>query len=140
MSYFFRHRAVATAACATLVLAPASAVPALAVETSEDSKTISILSFNDFHGALSPEFSGTQFADTVEDYRRAFEAQHGADSTLLTSSGDLIGASASVSNVQQDLPTIDVMNALGLDVLTAGNHEFDKGLDDLTGRDRKSVV
>lgn len=134
MSYFFRRRAVATAACATLVLAPASAVPALAVETSEDSKTISILSFNDFHGALSPDFSGTQFADTVEDYRRAFEAQHGADSTLLTSAGDLIGASASVSNVQQDLPTIDVMNALGLDVLTAGNHEFDKGLDDLTGR------
>ena len=134
MSYFFRRRAVATAACATLVLAPASAVPALAVEASEDSKTISILSFNDFHGALSADYAGTQFADTVEDYRTAFEAEHGADSTLLTSAGDLIGASASVSNVQQDLPTIDVMNALGLDVLTAGNHEFDKGLDDLTGR------
>jgi len=134
VSYFFRRRAAATAACATLVLAPAATAPAMAAETSEGSKTISILSFNDFHGALSADYAGTQFADTVEDYRKAFEAEHGADSTLLTSAGDLIGASASVSNVQQDLPTIDVMNALGLDVLTAGNHEFDKGLDDLTGR------
>ncbi|NEK47423.1 bifunctional metallophosphatase/5'-nucleotidase, partial [Rhizobium leguminosarum] len=70
----------------------------------------------------------------VEDYRTAFEAEHGAGSTLLTSAGDLIGGSKSVSNVQQDNPTIDVMNALGLDALTAGNHEFDKGLDDLQGR------
>ena len=130
MTSLFR-RTTAAVACTTLVLAPASAVPAFAVE---GEKTISILSFNDFHGALSADYAGTQFADTVEDYRSAFEAEHGAGTTLLTSAGDLIGGSASVSNVQQDNPTIDVMNALGLDVLTAGNHEFDKGLDDLLGR------
>jgi len=135
MPSLFRRRAVTTAACTVLVLAPASAAPALAVETAAaDETTISILSFNDFHGALSADYIGTQFADTVEDYRTAFEAEHGAGSTLLTSAGDLIGGSKSVSNVQQDNPTIDVMNALGLASLTAGNHEFDKGLDDLQGR------
>ena len=135
MSSLFSRRTAATVVCTTLILAPASAMPALAVETSAaDEKTISILSFNDFHGALSSGYSGTQFADTVEDYRTAFEAEHGADSVLLTSAGDLIGGSASVSNVQQDNPTIDIMNALGLEALAAGNHEFDKGLDDLQGR------
>lgn len=100
----------------------------------EGTETISILSFNDFHGALSDSYSGTQFADTVEDYRAAFAAVHGDDRVLLTSAGDLIGASASVSNVQQDAPTIEIMNALGLDVSAAGNHEFDKGLSDLRDR------
>ena len=132
MSSIFSRRTAATLACTTLVLAPAAA-PALAADASGE-RTISVLSFNDFHGALSEDFKGTQFADTVEDYRTAFEAQHGEGSTLLTSAGDLIGGSASVSNVQQDNPTIDVMNALGLASLTAGNHEFDRGLDDLQGR------
>lgn len=54
MSSLFRRHAVATAACTVLVLAPASAAPALAVETvAADETTISLLSFNDFHGALS---------------------------------------------------------------------------------------
>lgn len=132
MSSLFRRHTLAAAACTTLVLAPAA--PAFAVETAEGTQTISILSFNDFHGALSADYSGTQFADTVEDYRTAFEAEHGADSTLLTSAGDLIGGSASVSNVQQDEPTIRIMNALGLETLAAGNHEFDRGLDDLRDR------
>ena len=95
MPSLFRRRAVTTAACTVLVLAPASAAPALAVETAAaDETTISILSFNDFHGALSADYIGTQFADTVEDYRTAFEAEHGAGSTLLTSAGDLIAEAA----------------------------------------------
>ncbi|NUL49365.1 bifunctional metallophosphatase/5'-nucleotidase, partial [Cellulosimicrobium funkei] len=110
------------------------AVKAAATPAAEGTEKISLLSFNDFHGALSNSYTGTQFADTVEDYRTAFEGTHGEGSTLLTSAGDLIGASQSVSNAQQDEPTLEMMNALGLDVSAAGNHEFDKGLDDLTGR------
>ncbi|MFB2572372.1 ExeM/NucH family extracellular endonuclease [Micrococcus sp. IITD107] len=132
---------------AGLLASPLAALPATATTTDTGSgatpevlpaapgtETISILSFNDFHGALSDEYSGTQFADTVEDYRTAFAAVHGEDRVLLTSAGDLIGASASVSNVQEDEPTIEIMNALGLAVSAAGNHEFDKGLDDLRDR------
>ncbi|WP_313818397.1 5'-nucleotidase C-terminal domain-containing protein, partial [Citricoccus sp.] len=110
------------------------AVKAAAEPAAEGTEKISILSFNDFHGALSEEYGGTLFSHTVEGYRTAFEAANGDGSTLLTTAGDLIGASASVSNVQQDEPTLEIMNQLGLAVSAAGNHEFDKGLDDLTGR------
>ncbi|WP_236557755.1 S-layer homology domain-containing protein [Citricoccus sp. K5] len=110
------------------------AVKAAAEPAAEGTEKISILSFNDFHGALSDKYTGTQFADTVEDYRAAFEGANGEGSTLLTTAGDLIGASQSVSNAQADEPTLEIMNALGLDVSAAGNHEFDKGMDDLTGR------
>ncbi|MFC0247719.1 5'-nucleotidase C-terminal domain-containing protein [Citricoccus parietis] len=110
------------------------AVKAATEPAAEGTEKISILSFNDFHGALSEEYAGTLFAHTVEGYRTAFETANGEGSTLLTSAGDLIGASASVSNVQADEPTLEIMNQLGLAVSAAGNHEFDKGLDDLTGR------
>ncbi|GAA1123165.1 5'-nucleotidase C-terminal domain-containing protein [Citricoccus alkalitolerans] len=110
------------------------AVQAAAEPAAEGTEKISILSFNDFHGALSEEYSGTLFSHTVDGYRTAFEAANGEGSTLLTAAGDLIGASASVSNVQQDEPTLEIMNQLGLAASAAGNHEFDKGLDDLTGR------
>ncbi len=44
------------------------------------------------------------------------------------SSGDLIGASPLISAAFDDEPTIDVMNAAGLDFNAVGNHEFDGGL------------
>ncbi len=46
----------------------------------------------------------------------------------------MIGASEFASAVQQDQPTIDVMNAIGLDASAVGNHEFDRGWDDLRDR------
>ena len=48
--------------------------------------------------------------------------------------GDLIGASVFASAIADDQPTIDVMNALDLDVSAVGNHEFDKGWADLRDR------
>ena len=48
--------------------------------------------------------------------------------------GDLIGASLFNSAVQNDQPTIDVLNELCLNASSVGNHEFDKGYADLTGR------
>src|SRR5690606_34315210 len=48
--------------------------------------------------------------------------------------GDNIGASLFASSSQQDQPTIDVLNALDLEVSAVGNHEFDQGYADLTGR------
>jgi 5'-nucleotidase len=50
------------------------------------------------------------------------------------SAGDNISASLFASAVQQDQPTIDVLNALQLGASAVGNHEFDKGYQDLTDR------
>ena len=126
--------ALPAAAAATGPTPVTTEATAAEASTAEGTETISLMSFNDFHGALSENYAGTLFAHTVEDYRTEFEAANGEGSTLLTTAGDLIGASASVSNVQQDEPTIEIMNALGLAASAAGNHEFDKSLKDLQGR------
>ena len=54
--------------------------------------------------------------------------------TIFAAAGDLIGASTFDSFIQKDKPTLDVLNAAGLDVSAAGNHEFDQGYTDLVNR------
>ena len=53
---------------------------------------------------------------------------------MFAAAGDLIGASTFESFIAQDKPTIDVLNQAGLDVSSVGNHEFDKGYDDIVDR------
>src|SRR4029079_8654673 len=45
--------------------------------------------------------------------------------------GDLIGAAPLVSTLFRHESTIEVMNAIGLDASTVGNHEFDAGAAEL---------
>ncbi len=50
---------------------------------------------------------------------------------VVVSTGDLIGASPLTSGLFLDEPTIEVMNAIGIDVNSVGNHEFDRGAREL---------
>ena len=50
---------------------------------------------------------------------------------LTVSAGDLIGATQLSSSLFLDEPAIGVMNRLGLDFNAVGNHEFDRGRDEL---------
>lgn len=98
--------------------------------------TLTMLNFNDFHGRIAAASPDTkQFFGTVEQQR----ATSGAGNTLLLSAGDNIGASLFASSVQEDQPTIDVLNAAELDASAAGNHEFDRGFADLDGRVQKAA-
>ncbi|MDR2257477.1 MAG: ExeM/NucH family extracellular endonuclease [Arthrobacter sp.] len=92
-----------------------------------DTKRLNLLNINDFHGRI--DANTVKFAGTIE----SLKAQY-PDSTAFLSAGDNIGASLFASSVAQDAPTIDVLNALGLAASATGNHEFDQGADDLTGR------
>jgi 5'-nucleotidase len=47
--------------------------------------------------------------------------------TLVVSAGDMTGASPLISALYDDEPTIQVMNAIGVDLNGVGNHEFDRG-------------
>src|SRR5262249_31139675 len=47
--------------------------------------------------------------------------------TLVVSAGDMTGASPLISSLYDDEPTIQVMNAIGIDLHGVGNHEFDHG-------------
>ncbi|CAN5267619.1 ExeM/NucH family extracellular endonuclease [soil metagenome] len=93
-----------------------------------DPVKVNLLNINDFHGRI--DSNTTKFATTIEQLRAA----EGEGSTLFLSSGDNIGASLFASAVAKDQPTIDVLNALALDASAVGNHEFDQGYADLTGR------
>ncbi len=54
--------------------------------------------------------------------------------TVFAAAGDLIGASTFESFIAKDKPTIDALNEAGLEVSAVGNHELDKGYDDLVNR------
>lgn len=92
---------------------------------------LTLLNLNDFHGRIAPESPNTVAVfGTIEQLRE----QAGEDNTLFLSAGDNIGASLFASSIQADAPTIDVLNAAELAASAVGNHEFDRGFADLTGR------
>nr|WP_297424303.1 5'-nucleotidase C-terminal domain-containing protein [uncultured Actinotalea sp.] len=112
-----------TLAASVMVAAPAAANDHL-VE-------IDILGINDFHGRIE---AGGQSAGaaSLAGAVAAFRADNA--NTLFVSAGDNIGASTFTSFVADDVPTIDVLNEMGLDVAALGNHEFDRGRTDVDDR------
>ncbi|MDR6971553.1 ExeM/NucH family extracellular endonuclease [Leifsonia shinshuensis] len=90
--------------------------------------TLNLLNINDFHGRI--DANTVKFAGTIE----KLKAEGGEANSLFLSSGDNIGASLFASASAGDIPTLDVLNTLGLKTSAVGNHEFDKGYADLTGR------
>ncbi|WP_375002779.1 5'-nucleotidase C-terminal domain-containing protein [Aeromicrobium sp. CTD01-1L150] len=119
-----KSRLVAAACAVSLAGSILAAAPAHAAEQVD----ITLLGINDFHGRIDQ--NTVKFAGTIEQLRE----EAGDDSTLVLSAGDDIGASLFASSSQQDQPTIDVLNALELDATAVGNHEFDRGFDDLADR------
>ncbi len=97
-------------------------------EARSGTQELNILGINDFHGRIDE--NTVAFAGTVEQLR----ADAGEDNTLFVSAGDNIGASLFASSLAADQPTIDVLNTLELQAATVGNHEFDRGWGDLSGR------
>ena len=93
---------------------------------------VQLLNITDFHGRISE--AGTQVASVVEEERAKFGTGGDNMGTGVLSTGDNIGASTYTSSSQNDKPTLDVLNAIGVQTSAVGNHEFDKGIDDLTGR------
>jgi 5'-nucleotidase len=92
---------------------------------------IDIVSINDFHGRLeasAPAAGAAVLGGMVDAYRDA------NPNTLFVSAGDNIGASTFTSFIQDDQPTIDALNAIGLDASAFGNHEFDQGQADVDDR------
>lgn len=90
---------------------------------------LQLLQFSDFHGHLNPEdgyggaaYLGGLVNELTDDFR---------GETLLVSSGDSIGGSTFESGLFQDESTVEVLNAMGLDVSAVGNHEFDEGVTEL---------
>ena len=101
---------------------------------------VQLLGINDFHGQLDTWRSIKDSTGNVVDYSGGIEwlaaylkereATNPAN-TLMVQAGDLVGASPPVSALLQDEPTIRMMNEVGIDVGTIGNHEFDDGVTEM---------
>ncbi|OKL54563.1 hypothetical protein BSZ39_03275 [Bowdeniella nasicola] len=87
-----------------------------------EAKAIDILNITDFHGRIK---SGPVISSFVKQ-----ERAKNPEGTIFSSSGDNFGASTFESSILDDKPSIDVLNAMGLEVSSVGNHEFDKGWED----------
>jgi 5'-nucleotidase len=142
-----------TVAAATVVGLPtaASAAP--------KDVTVQLLAMNDFHGRIS-ETTGSDsqlltapgpdgaygsaddvktvvggsanVATTVRDLQASFgSSTKGPHTSLFVGAGDLVSASPFESSVFKDEPTLEVLDAMGLDASSVGNHEFDRGTDEL---------
>ncbi|MEC0123288.1 bifunctional metallophosphatase/5'-nucleotidase [Paenibacillus pabuli] len=91
---------------------------------------VHLIGINDFHGQLdttsivSDKKAGT--APILATYLK--EAQAKYEHSLLFHNGDSVGASAPVSSLDRDEPTMEWMNMMGFDVASLGNHEFDQGI------------
>ena len=96
---------------------------------------LQLLSINDFHGRLeSPStVNGQAVGGAAQLVGLVNQLRAQNPNTAWVSAGDNIGASTFISAIDGDNPTIDALNAGGLNVSAVGNHEFDKGLADLLG-------
>jgi 5'-nucleotidase len=100
---------------------------------------------NDFHGYLLP--SGTRFeAPDPAHPGKTLAVQTGGAAELATlvhalssenpnhivvGAGDMVGASPLISGLFLDEPSIEVLDEVGLELTSVGNHEFDRGVAEL---------
>lgn len=108
--------------------------------------TVRILAFNDFHGQISAPVLGTPVPDPRSPAGPALslptggaaylggliqKLRRGSRYSVVVAAGDLIGASPLDSAMFHDEPSIEALNAMGLELSSVGNHEFDHGLKQL---------
>ena len=119
---------------------------------------VQLMTFNDLHGRINqpsgndgnatlpgadgefgtaddevvPVGGAASLAATVASTRGEFVTAGGTEeSSLLIGLGDVIGASPFESAAVRDESTLEVANAMGVAVSVVGNHEFDRGTDEL---------
>lgn len=106
---------------------------------------VKVLAINDFHGNLKPPGGGIRIKDPADPTKTinvpAGGAEHMATAVqqmraknpnhVFVAAGDLIGATPLLSALFRDEPTIESLSAMGLEISSVGNHEFDKGAAEL---------
>ena len=138
----FRHLASSIAAAIATAMVAGCSTPVSGPDL-PPTVQIKLIGFNDFHGHLEPPRTavtapgtgtstvavpagGVAYLASAIDALRARNPHH-----AVLSAGDMIGATPLVSALFLDEPTIEAFNLIGLDFNAVGNHEFDKGRDEL---------
>ncbi|MGS0629368.1 MULTISPECIES: bifunctional metallophosphatase/5'-nucleotidase [Photorhabdus] len=91
---------------------------------------VRILAVNDFHGALKAR--GPNGPGGIEHMSTLIkELKKEKANNIMVGAGDMIGGSPLLSSLFHDEPTIETLSLVGLEATAVGNHEFDKGKDEL---------
>jgi 5'-nucleotidase len=143
-----RKRANWIVGCVLVVAIPLLLAACNSDNNPGDPVTVRIIGMNDFHGNIevpaannggtvvvadpaNPAGTGlrTGGAAFVATLLKQLRAQQ--PNTVLVGAGDLIGASPATSALTHDEATVDILNQLGLEATSVGNHEFDRGKTEL---------
>ena len=92
--------------------------------SSASNRVLQLLQFSDLHGAIE---TGSSFGTPLLMSNFAADRKAAA-ATITLSSGDNIGAAPPISTEFEEMPTIESMNLMQVDVSTFGNHEHDRNL------------
>ncbi|WP_051986331.1 5'-nucleotidase C-terminal domain-containing protein [Clostridium amazonitimonense] len=92
-------------------------------DITDKSKSIQILSFNDFHGSVEESGKNIGAAKLAAEIRR-LKGEN--PNTIVVSGGDLYQGSA-ISNLKKGEPVTEFLKSVGMEVSAVGNHEFDWG-------------
>jgi 5'-nucleotidase len=108
--------------------------------------SVRLIAINDFHGNFAPPAAsnggsitlpnggagqvvtvgGAAYLSSLVKNLRAQNANN-----IMVGAGDLISASPFSSMITHDEATVDILNNIGLEVTSVGNHEFDRGRTEL---------
>jgi 5'-nucleotidase len=136
-----KHKRLAAAGAAAALAATTLAVGAWSANAGQSSHgreiDLQLLAINDFHGHIEVgdtyPVGGVNVPAGGAEYLAAHleQAREGERYSTTVAAGDLIGASPFMSAIFDDEPTIESLNAMGVEVSSVGNHEFDAGIDEL---------
>ena len=102
-----------------------------------DAQDLTILHVNDTHSHIDPQRSGDYKGrgGVIEQaaYIDSVRCADGKRNVLLVHAGDFSQGTSYFTELGGNIE-IDVLNALGFDVVTLGNHEFDNGVEELARR------
>jgi len=124
----------------------AACVTACAAEPAQPATiALRLITFNDFHGHLEPPAAGLVVADPAAPGGRMrvraggiahvataiAELKAGREHAIVVAAGDLVSASPLASSLFLDEPAVKALGEAGLEFASVGNHEFDRGRDEL---------
>lgn len=102
-----------------------------------NAQELKILHFNDTHSHIDPQRSGDRKGrgGVIEHaaYIDSVRCADGRRNVLLLHAGDFSQGTSYFTEMNGNIE-IDVLNTLGFDVVTLGNHEFDNGIPELARR------
>ncbi len=141
-----RTLAVLTVAAAVALAATAATLASCGTDSPDppddddrEPADVRLIAASDVHGHLAPS-TGQVTTEDEEDivvggaaYMAAVvdELRDGQQHSTFLHAGDLIGDSSDISRLFYEETTVEVFNAMGLDIAAVGNHEFGRGVDEL---------